>query len=726
MKDIWQKYRYLLLIIFVFCMTATMSFFSTSNMSTSSAVSTSDFNPGNIISDAVMSNYNSMSVADIQNFLTSKNSCNNTNEAYWRQLENQYPNLDWHFENGHFVCLSEERFGDTWTEIGTGQTAAEIIYQAAQDYHINPQVLLVLLEKEQSLISDTFPNSNQYRSATGYGCPDTAACDSKYYGFKNQIRNAAALFRNVLDNGYSVYPEKTHGVYISYNPNSACGRSEVYIENRATAALYRYTPYQPNAAALNAGYGIGDGCSAYGNRNFYLYFTSWFGSTQAAIEGEQIAIPDGEYSLVSASATQLSLQAAGTANDANVQLSTLDLGDQSSRWRFEHDINNTYKITNVASGKVLDLKSNATSAGTNIQIYASDNTCGQRWRLYRTTDGSLVIETACATGMVVDLASGAKTGVNVQLNVTSKNSAGQKWQLRIGKTVEDGVYTIHSQLDQTKVIEVYGDYTHDGANVDLWEQNEKENRKWKVTYDPRTDYYSFVNPFSNKALDVYNGDAHDGANVAIYYQNSGCAQKWQIIPQADGSYNIINACKLGYSLDVVGASTKDGTDVHVWSTNQSSSERWYLNPVEQLVQDGVYNIISSLSRNIAMDIYGAKTTTGANVSIWELHSNASEQWRIQYNASTDDYTLFSVLSDKALDVYDANMSNGSNIQAWDPNGTCAQRWRIVRLFGAYQFISACNSDKVIDLYNANVINGSNINLWSQNYSDAQRWELIKL
>src|SRR5690606_12807423 len=62
--------------------------------------------------------------------------------------------------------------------------------------------------------------------------------------------------------------------------NSACGRGPVYVENIATAALYYYTPYQPNAAALRAGFGEGDGCSSYGNRNFYNYFTDWFGSTQ--------------------------------------------------------------------------------------------------------------------------------------------------------------------------------------------------------------------------------------------------------------------------------------------------------------------------------------------------------------------------------------------------------------------------------------------------------------
>ncbi len=248
--------------------------------STASAASASSFNPGNIISDEVMGNYNSMSVEEIQRFLTEKGNCNNTNRALYEQLTKQYPNITWHFENGHFICLSEERFGDG-QNIGSGQTAAEVIYEAAKDYEINPQVIIVLLEKEQGLITDSYPNSYNYRAATGYGCPDTAACDTKYYGFKNQVRNAAAMFRSVLDGGWSNYPSGRTN-YVQYHPNKDCGGTNVYIENRATSALYRYTPYQPNSASLNAGYGTGDICSSYGNRNFYMYFTDWFGSTQEA------------------------------------------------------------------------------------------------------------------------------------------------------------------------------------------------------------------------------------------------------------------------------------------------------------------------------------------------------------------------------------------------------------------------------------------------------------
>jgi hypothetical protein len=92
------------------------------------------------------------------------------------------------------------------------------------------------------------------------------------------------MFRAIEDNSPNWYtPYILGNNFINYNPNRACSGTTVNIQNRATQALYNYTPYQPNQAALNAGYGSGDGCSSYGNRNFFLYFTDWFGSTYASI-----------------------------------------------------------------------------------------------------------------------------------------------------------------------------------------------------------------------------------------------------------------------------------------------------------------------------------------------------------------------------------------------------------------------------------------------------------
>ena len=232
------------------------------------AASLANFDPGYIISDYQMGNYNSMTEAEIQEFLTSRGSCRDT-RTY---LASYYPKVSYHIKDGHFVCLAEEIFGEGVSygdSAPNGETAAHIIWQAAQDYRINPQVLIVLLQKEQGLITDSWPNSNQYRSATGYGCPDTAPCNAEYYGFKNQIRKAAALFRTVLDGGWTNYPLGNN--YVQYNPDAGCGGSVVNIRSLATSALYRYTPYQPNAGALAVGYGTA-ACGAYGNRNFYLYF----------------------------------------------------------------------------------------------------------------------------------------------------------------------------------------------------------------------------------------------------------------------------------------------------------------------------------------------------------------------------------------------------------------------------------------------------------------------
>ena len=249
----------------------------------SSAADARNFNASNIMSDAVMTNKSSMSEAQIQAFLRSKNACNDTNVG----KAAQYPNMRYNIKNGKFVCLAEESFN--------GESAARIIWQAGQDYNINPQVLIVLLEKEQGLITDTWPNSNvQYRSATGYGCPDTAACDTKYYGFKNQVRNAANFFRAYQTGNHgwykTVWPgDKYTGAWTPFNynlqlhPNIGCGTVSTHIANRATASLYSYTPYRPNQAALNAQTGTGDGCSSYGNRNFWMFFSNWFGDTQKSL-----------------------------------------------------------------------------------------------------------------------------------------------------------------------------------------------------------------------------------------------------------------------------------------------------------------------------------------------------------------------------------------------------------------------------------------------------------
>lgn len=227
------------------------------------------FRPGNIISNEVFFNSATMSEAQIDSFLRQK----------VPQCQSGYTCLK------DFRQSTTTRSSDSYCSGYQGEgseSAARIIFKVAQSCGINPQVLIVTLEKEQGLVTHTWPSDWRYTIAMGQGCPDTAACDTRYYGFYNQMYGAARQFKIYTENRYFTYyaPGKTWN--LRYSPDAACGSSPVYVENQATANLYYYTPYQPNAASIRAGYGQGDGCSTYGNRNFYQRFTDWFGSTQVS------------------------------------------------------------------------------------------------------------------------------------------------------------------------------------------------------------------------------------------------------------------------------------------------------------------------------------------------------------------------------------------------------------------------------------------------------------
>ena len=262
------------------------------------AVTGGDFKPGRIIDDSVFYNKDAMSVGQIQQFLDSKVSCDRngteqselgggTRAQYGAAHGNPAP---YTCVNGYYENTTTKANNLEGRAVPSGAiSAAQIIYNAAQTYNINPQALIVLLQKEQGLITDEWPFPVQYRSATGYGCPDTAPCDAEYYGFYNQVNMAAYQFRRYANQPNSYNHVAGQYNNIRWNPNASCGTSSVYIENTATAGLYNYTPYRPNQAALNNLYGTGDGCSAYGNRNFWRYFNDWFGSTTGARFASQFA-----------------------------------------------------------------------------------------------------------------------------------------------------------------------------------------------------------------------------------------------------------------------------------------------------------------------------------------------------------------------------------------------------------------------------------------------------
>ncbi len=239
------------------------------------------FEAGNIISDGLFYNGGSMSSTQVQSFLNEQvprctigDPGRKAGSAYGStKIANKC------LRNFSMTTASKAANAFCYSYAGaSNETAAQIITKVGKACGISQKVLLVLLQKEQGLVADTWPTVLQFSSATGYACPDTAPCSATEQGFFNQVYLAAWQFKvyqvNYKSFGYWPYREN----YIQYNPTASCGGTNVYIKNTATAGLYIYTPYQPNRNSLNAGFASSsDACAAYGNRNFFNYYKSWFG-----------------------------------------------------------------------------------------------------------------------------------------------------------------------------------------------------------------------------------------------------------------------------------------------------------------------------------------------------------------------------------------------------------------------------------------------------------------
>ncbi|WP_243841826.1 hypothetical protein [Salinibacterium sp. ZJ77] len=239
--------------------------------SPAAAATASDFDPSYIISDANFYDGKALDAVGVQTILSRLGaSCKPT--ATLACLKD-------------YSTTSGSRNADPMCAAFTGresESAASIITRVGEACGISQKALIALLEKEQSLVTRATPSATAYRSATGFACPDTAACDARYYGFFNQVYMAAWQFKRYSNppgtNKTFTWFQPGSVSQVQYSPDARCGSSPVAIKNAATAALYYYTPYQPNAAALNNLYGAGDACSAYGNRNFWRLFSDWFGS----------------------------------------------------------------------------------------------------------------------------------------------------------------------------------------------------------------------------------------------------------------------------------------------------------------------------------------------------------------------------------------------------------------------------------------------------------------
>ncbi len=214
-----------------------------------------EFDPNNIISDAQMLDHSTMSTQDIQNFLEEQGSflASYHVEDTYGEIRSA-AEIIYNATNRNFNCSQEEMEKDS--ERPEGEKKCQPITT------INPKVILVLLQKEQSLISSQNPSQRRLDWATGYAVPDSGNRNYYFEGFGRQVNSAALQFRAYMNNP-EYYNYKKGETYEFKNNYSSKDVSVVTPANKATAALYNYTPHV-----------------YYGNYNFYFFWKKYFGEEE--------------------------------------------------------------------------------------------------------------------------------------------------------------------------------------------------------------------------------------------------------------------------------------------------------------------------------------------------------------------------------------------------------------------------------------------------------------
>lgn len=327
-------------------------------------------------------------------------------------------------------------------------------------------------------------------------------------------------------------------------------------------------------------------------------------------------------------------------------------------------------------------------------------------------------------------------GIVSALGLQAKNAHIDALAAENRNVLADGTYTISTLLNSNYVLDVKDGHTNNGANIQLYENNDTAAQQFNVSHDSQG-YVTFTNVKSGKVLDLSDAVVKNGGNIQQYKSNGTRAQKWIVKRDGDG-YIIISALNSNYVLDLHNAVVNNYRNIQLYSYNGTNAQRWnitkYVSKEQRInnlaaqnkntLADGVYEICSVKNSNYALDVNSASTRNGANVQLYLRNGTQAQAFKVSHD-SQGFVTFTNINSGKVIDLDGAITKNGRNIHQYASNGTRAQKWIVQKSGSGYSIVSAIDTSFALDIRNGFVYSGSNIQLYKSNNTAAQQWTFNK-
>ncbi|MGI6020568.1 MAG: RICIN domain-containing protein [Lachnospiraceae bacterium] len=319
--------------------------------------------------------------------------------------------------------------------------------------------------------------------------------------------------------------------------------------------------------------------------NIWLYYLNNTGAQrftlEKAPEPPKAEISDGTFIIRAAGNRNSVLEVAGSSNDdfANIRLGKYS-GASSQKFVFTQIENGYYMISNLGSSKAVDAYAGGKTNGTNVDQYTSNGTSAQKWIVSATSDGYIMIENAESRLALDCYAAQTEPGTNIWL-YKKNNTMAQKFVLESvdeERNFPDAMYTIRMKSNKNFVLDIYGGYSGDGVNLQVYRSNGTNAQKFTLRYSGGG-YYKIVNVSSGKVLTVEGGSSASGTNVCQSSDSGSPSQKWKLVPTGDGDGSYFIRSSLGnVSLDVYGSVAENGRNVWSYTANKTDAQKFFLSP----------------------------------------------------------------------------------------------------------------------------------------------------
>ena len=392
----------------------------------------------------------------------------------------------------------------------------------------------------------------------------------------------------------------------------------------------------------------------------------------------------------------LDINGASRGNGARAQLYTANgTAAQSFRFNLLTPLvsDGVYSLTNVGSGKVLDVSGASLASGGNIQQYQSNDSQAQRYYLHYKNSTGYYTVTNVQSGKALDVyGAGSYNGANVQ-QYTSNNTKAQLWTIR---SAGNGSYTLATAIDG-RVLDVSGGSKSNSANVQTYQSNGTGAQKWIFTRrdswlsDGTYQLISALN--TNNAIALSTGSGN-GAAVRTYARNAKDPfNKWQLVSSGNGYWRLID---LGTGRAMTAsAGARNGSALTASDYTGSASQLFKV----VMTSTGI-KLASMLDNSYVVDINGASTARGAKAQLYRDNGTNAQRYSLVGASLYETDVPYSIRSASnlglSMDVPSASIADGTHLQMYSNNGTAAQTFMLKSVGDGSVYIVNANSMKYIN------------------------------